>query len=117
MIRRQWQTKSEDPEKPYELQTEWTFRHDKIAEFFIAQTFLSDSKTAKQRIDQHISDPRFRGVYFLLATTMPAEAAAELREVLIQYAAQSKDHSVSDEFILRYGSRRSGAAAPGKDFA
>jgi hypothetical protein len=112
VIRRQWKTKSKDPEKPDELQEEWTFRHDKIAEFFIAQTFLSENETAKQRIEQHISDPRFRGVYFLLATTMPDEAAAELREYLIQYAAESKDHSVSDEFVLRFGSRRSGAASP-----
>jgi HEAT repeat protein len=115
VIRRQWKTKSKDPEKPDELQEEWTFRHDKIAEFFIAQTFLGENEIAKQRIEQHISDPRFRGVYFLLATTMPDEAAAELREYLIQYAAESKDHSVSDEFVLRFGSRRSGAA-PGKDF-
>jgi hypothetical protein len=107
VIRRQWEVKSKDPEKPNELQEEWTFRHDKIAEFFIAQTFLGEDETAKQRIEQHISDPRFRGVYFLLATTMPAEAAAELREDIIQYAAQSKDHSVSDEFVLRFASRRS----------
>jgi hypothetical protein len=46
---------------------------------------------------------------------MPAEAAAELREDLIQYAVQSKDHSVSDEFILRFASRRSGAVSSGKD--
>jgi hypothetical protein len=115
VICRQWKTKSKDPEKPDELQEEWTFRHDKIAEFFIAQTFLGENETAKQRIEQHISDPRFRGVYFLLATTMPDEAAAELREYLIQYAAQSKDHSVSDEFVLRFGSRRSGAASLEKD--
>jgi len=42
-----------------------------------------------------------------MAIAMPSEAAAELREDLIQYAAQSKDHSVSDEFVLRFGSRRS----------
>jgi hypothetical protein len=101
VIRRQWQPKADAP------QEEWTFRHDKIAEFFIAETFLGNSETARQRIEQHISDPRFRGVYFLLAIAMPSEAAAELREDLIQYAAQSKDHSVSDEFVLRFGSRRS----------
>jgi hypothetical protein len=109
VIRRQWQPKGDEP------QEEWTFRHDKIAEFFIAQTFLGESKIAQQRIEQHISDPRFRGVYFLLATAMPAEAAAALREDLIQYAAQSKDHSVSDEFVLRYGSRRSASLSPETD--
>jgi hypothetical protein len=66
VIRRQWQPKGDEP------QEEWTFRHDTIAEFFIAQTFLGESEMAQQRIEQHISDPRFRGVYFLLATAMPA---------------------------------------------
>jgi hypothetical protein len=106
VIRRQWQPKVDEPQEA------WTFRHDKIAEFFIAQTFLGNNETDQQRIDQHISDSRFRGVYFLLATTMPAEAAAELRADLIQYAAQSKDHSVSDEFVLRFASRRSASLSP-----
>ena len=48
--------------------TEWHFRHDKIMEFFIVQTFLGNGN---ERPVQHLGDTRFRGVYFLLAMLMP----------------------------------------------
>lgn len=83
---------------------EWRFRHDKIQEFFIVQTFLGEPKD--NRIVDHINDPRFRGVYFLLAAKMPIDAAQKLREELIQYAAQTKDHTVSDTFIQLLHSRQ-----------
>jgi hypothetical protein len=82
----------------------WNFRHDKIQEFFIMQTFLGEQKD--NRVTGHISDPRFRGVYFLLATTMPIDDANNLREMLIQYAANTKDHTVSDTFIQLVRSRQ-----------
>lgn len=75
----------------------WHFRHDKIQDFFIVQTFLGEQKD--DRLENYISDSRFRGVYFLLATTLPADDAKKLREILIQYAADTKDHTVSDTFI------------------
>ncbi len=46
-----------------------------------------------------MGDPRFRGVYFLLATLLPLDDAKQLREKLIQYAADTKDHTVSDTFV------------------
>jgi hypothetical protein len=52
-----------------------------------------------------MGDPRFRGVYFLLAILLPLEAAQELREKLIQYAADTKDHTVSDTFVQLLRSR------------
>lgn len=79
------------------LTKQWHFRHDKIQEFFIVQTFLGAPKD--NRLTEHITYPRFRGVYFLLATMMPIDAANQLRENLIQYAADTKDHTVSDTFI------------------
>jgi hypothetical protein len=42
---------------------EWFFRHEKIMEFFIAQTFLNSDG---HRIDRHIGDSRFHGVYAIL---------------------------------------------------
>ena len=75
---------------------EWHFRHDKIMEFFIVQSFLGDSNDRPQ---QHLGDPRFRGVYFLLALLLSLEEAELLREQLIHYAADTKDHNVSDTFI------------------
>jgi len=101
VISRQWQ----DAEG--KAQKKWYFRHDKIAEFFMAQTFLGESKTAQTRLLDHMGDSRFRGVYFLLATLMPELAANQLREDLIRYAAKTKDHNVSDDFVLLFDSRRS----------
>jgi hypothetical protein len=75
---------------------EWYFRHDKIMDFFIAQTFVG---AASNRCQEHLGDTRFRGVYLLLATCLPYSDAMNLREMLIQYAANSKDHGLSDEFI------------------
>ena len=83
---------------------EWNFRHDKIQDFFIMQTFLE--KQEDKRIVKRIGDPRFRGVYFLLATTMPIDDANKLREHLIQYAADTKNHTVSDTFIQLVRSRQ-----------
>ena len=78
------------------LQTEWHFRHDKIMEYFIVQTFLGPGN---ERPQQHLGDGRFRGVYLLLATFLPLELAKALREQLILYAAQTQDHTVSDRFV------------------
>ena len=74
----------------------WRFRHDKIMEFFVVQTFLGEKN---ERPALHLGDPRFNGVYFLLAMLMPLEDARALRECLIQYAADTKDHTVSDTFV------------------
>lgn len=73
----------------------WYFRHDKITEFFILQALLKHPE--RQR--KHLSDPRFQGVYFMLANFLDLEDAMMLRELLIQHAAGTKDHTVSDEVI------------------
>lgn len=100
VVSRQWQDADGKAKK------EWYFRHDKIAEFFIVQTFLGQSEDAENRLKQHMDDPRFRGVYFLLATLLPLDAAQQLREDLIQYAADTKDHTVSDTFVQLLRSRK-----------
>ena len=68
-------------------------------EFFIVQTFLGDAPQAQNRLLDHMGDPRFRGVYFLLATLLPLNDAKGLHEKLIQYAADTKDRTVSDTFV------------------
>ena len=75
---------------------EWGFRHDKIRDYFLAQAFLGKSN---QRPIEHFGDPRFRGVYALLAVLLPEEAAALLKDALVEYAADTKDHLVSDRFV------------------
>jgi hypothetical protein len=78
------------------VKIDWLFRHDKIMDFFIAQTFLGPGNDRPQ---QHMGDARFRGVFFLLATLLPLDAATVLREWLVDYVADTMDHTVSDTFV------------------
>jgi hypothetical protein len=68
-------------------------------DFFLVQNFLGETAETEARLIDHMGDPRFRGVYFLLATLLPLDDAKQLREKLIQYAADTKDHTVSDTFV------------------
>ena len=93
VVSRQWQDSEGKAKK------EWYFRHDKIMDFFLVQNFLGETAETEARLIDHMGDPRFRGVYFLLATLLPLDDAKQLRERLIQYAADTKDHTVSDTFV------------------
>ncbi|MFB2978381.1 HEAT repeat domain-containing protein, partial [Microseira sp. BLCC-F43] len=93
VVSRQWKDEKGEAKK------EWYFRHDKIMDFFLVQNFLGNSPETEARLIDHMDDPRFRGVYFLLATLLPLNDAKKLREQLIQYAADTKDHTVSDTFV------------------
>ncbi|MBU7587202.1 MAG: HEAT repeat domain-containing protein [Nostoc sp. TH1S01] len=93
VVSRQWQ------DEKGEAKQEWYFRHDKIMDFFLVQNFLGNSDEAEGLLVDRMGDPRFRGVYFLLATLLPLDAAKELREKLIQYAADTKDNTVSNTFV------------------
>ena len=78
----------------------WTFRHDKIRDFFLVQTLLGN----RDRRIENFSDPRFHGVYMQLAYSMPLAEAETLERDLINFAAETGDHSVSDDFIKLLGS-------------
>ena len=80
----------------------WRFRHEKIMDYFIVHAFLGRDNRLPEK---HLSDMRFSGVYFLLALLMPLSEAAELRERLIFYAADTKDHFISDRFVQNLRSR------------
>lgn len=97
VVRRQWSSPGGEECR------EWRFRHDKIQEFFIAQTFLGEHN---ERIFQHMEDPRFRGVYFLLALLLAPEEARRLRELLVERAARTHDHTVSDDFVNLFKTRQ-----------
>ena len=75
---------------------EWHFRHDKITDFFIVQAFLG---TENDKPEKHLGDARFRGVYLQLARLLPLSDARALERRLIDYAADTQDHTVSDVFI------------------
>ncbi|MEH2455743.1 NACHT domain-containing protein, partial [Nostoc sp.] len=93
VVSRQWQDEKSEAKK------EWYFRHDKIMDFFLVQNFLGETDAAEGLLVDRMGDPRFRGVYFLLATLLEIDAAKKLREELIQYAADTKDNTVSNTFV------------------
>jgi len=74
----------------------WTFRHDKVMDYFLVQAFLGKDNP---RAAEHLGDARFRGTYLLMASLMPLDDAEELRERFINHAVDTKDHSISDSFI------------------
>ncbi|AFZ01012.1 NACHT domain-containing protein [Calothrix sp. PCC 6303] len=107
VVSRQWMQDDED-KIGHELNKnmkEWYFRHDKIMEFFLVQNFIGDGDEIETRLVDYMGDSRFRGVYFLLANLLALDDAKELREKLIQYAADTKDHTVSDTFVQLLRSR------------
>jgi len=75
------------------------FRHEKIVDFIISEYLAGPGP---EKMYDHIADPRFRGAYLLLASELSAERAAELKDVLVEYAAMSGDHTLSDAYVLRH---------------
>ncbi|MEO0896308.1 MAG: HEAT repeat domain-containing protein [Bacteroidota bacterium] len=72
----------------------WFFRHDKIMDFFLVKEFLPK----EDLMDKHLADPRFRGVYFLLASKLPYDEAKDLLSMILKYSAETSDHSILDIF-------------------
>ena len=87
------------------------FRHDKVHEFFIAQALLASDSPAK-RLEAHLDDARFRGVYTLLAAEMAPADAHALRERMIEQVEDTNVAVVLHEFSQRLLARRDGAGAP-----
>ena len=85
----------------------WVFRHDKIRDFFLVQAFES---VQDERILKHMDDPRFRGVYLMLASQLPLAQASELRDALVDHAAETKDHHLSDAVVELLKNRRTATA-------
>ena len=77
---------------------------------FLLSLVASINRSTSRAVD-HLADPRFRGVYFQLAPLLPYHEALSLREKLVQYAADTKDHSVSDTFVQLLRPRQHEAAA------
>jgi HEAT repeat protein len=93
---------------------EWVFRHDKIRDFFLVQAFEFQQD---ERILKHMDDPRFRGVYLMLASQLPLGQANELRDALVDRAAETKDHHLSDAVVEVLKSRRTATATSGRPSA
>jgi hypothetical protein len=82
---------------------QWVFRHDKTRDFFLMHAFLADQD---DRVLRHLDDPRFRGVYIMLASALPLEEARTLRDAIVDHAADSKDHHLSDAVVQVLKTRR-----------
>lgn len=97
VVRKELSISSAGPEPRYQ------FRHEKIADYFVACSFTASSDN---RMSEHIGDPRFRGVYLTLALTLPLDAAEKLERALVVRAAQDGDHSLSDPYVRMVELRR-----------
>ena len=74
----------------------WVVRHDKIRDFFLIKAFEGKEDI---RIPEHIDDSRFRGVYLMLASNLPFDQAKALKDALVDRAAETKDHYLSDAVV------------------
>jgi hypothetical protein len=81
----------------------WAFRHDKFLEFFVVHAFRGANR---ERRVKHLGDPPFRGVYLRLALVLPMKDAEDLREMLIEHAAATGDHTTSDDYIRIFKQRK-----------
>ena len=75
-----------------------------VREFFLMHAFLADQE---DRVLRHLDDPCFRGVYIMLASALPLEEAKALKYVIVDHAADSKDHHLSDAVVQVLKTRRS----------
>jgi hypothetical protein len=67
---------------------------------------------ADERILKYIDDPRFRGVYLMLASQMPLGQARDLRDALVDRAAETKDHHLSDAVVEVLKMRKPASSQP-----
>jgi hypothetical protein len=105
--------RSEETDATGHVNPVWRFRHDKILDFFL-YIALTEGQQQGERILMHLSDPRFRGVYLLLALRAPLDDAKQLRELLVDGAVETKDRVLSDEVwaIVRNRIQATIGAAP-----
>ena len=70
----------------------YTFRHDKIRDFFLAVAMKKADGVSK-----HYGDPRFLSAYLSLALQLPPDQARDLREDVEDWALDYDDRSLADE--------------------
>jgi hypothetical protein len=72
-------------------------------DYFLVRAFLGEDNPRPALL---LDDPRFRGTYLQLANLLPIRDARKLERELINYAADTKDHSLSDAFVQMLRTRR-----------
>ena len=88
--------RTEEPNEEGKVAPAWRFRHDKVLDFFL-YTALTNRKVMRERIAAHVGDPRFAGVYLLLALRAPLDVARDMRDRLNDHATETRDHALADE--------------------
>jgi hypothetical protein len=88
----------------------YTFRHDKIRDFFLVAAL-----DQKDRISKHYGDPRFQSAYLSLALRLPIDEARDLREDVDEWALDNQDRSLADE-LRRALRRRKGESETATSF-
>ncbi len=108
---RRWEDLREG--KPH---AEWRFRHDRVMNFFLychfeqrAGTLAANERLSRieEMLETHEGDPRFRGVYLLIAQNAPPDLANWVRELVLDRAVARQDHSLLDAFVRLYAARKS----------
>ncbi len=92
--------------------TEWRFRHDKIADFFLARALQAE----EGRMERHLGDPAFHGAYVYLAVSLPLPEADDLVALVAKHSDATGDHTVEHALnrILFDRTRAAKGAASGE---
>jgi hypothetical protein len=88
--------RTEEPNEEGKIGPAWRFRHDKVLDFFL-YTAVTGRNAMRERVSVHVGDPRFAGVYLLLALRAPLDVAKDMRDRLNDHAAETRDHALADE--------------------
>ena len=83
-------------------ETRWQFRHDKVMDFFLVPAFRGEHAARRY---QECGEARFSGVYDLLAEMLPLEEADELRQFLVERAAESADNTLMNRYTRLFRAR------------
>ena len=79
------------------------FRHDRVAEVFIARHLAAGGDD--EALQSVVGDPRFQGVLIELASILPQQEARALFDVISDSAMQSGDHLLALAFARRMSAR------------
>ena len=77
----------------------WVFRHDKIKDFFLAYAF---SKMSINDLTNLSIDPSYVNTFLMFFELELTSNLNELKEKIIEYAALTKSHTVSDAIVEKY---------------
>jgi HEAT repeat protein len=75
----------------------WFFRHDRIMEFFLLPAFMGENSKRRQ---EHDLDEQFWGLYELLAVRLPEAEEQNLRDFLMERAADTERNELLNRYTV-----------------